>query len=322
MWDSLLEAATGADETGHGPGVDAVVLTGRLLDPAADLRAEGALRAGLDRLAAADVAVFAVTDEPLPNGLPLIRLAPDEPSETELTRGERAIAALRVLVGRATFPVPDGLPVLGVTADPAADADGCDLLFAQTGPGSSPGTLFLLPEATGAGGGQTEPRGERAVVRFTPILDLLDEPTDLPARLRAAAPRREPGERLRVVDWTLRVGAWGDSLMGGAQGEDGADALAGALARSDAVHTVTVVPHPDRFADDELEPDGRGTDGRGTDGRGTEGEEPGEAAAFLEALSHFDPLGDGPSVLAGSAPDADRIRALATRFAAPLLTAR
>ena len=286
LWDALLEAA---------PGADALLLTGRLLDPAADLRAERALREGLERLAAADVTAFAITRESLPADLPLTRLAPDEPSDTEIARGGRAVAALRVLAGAATFPVPDGLPALGVTADPAADPDGCDALF--TAPGEGPATLLTLPETAGAGGAQSEPRCGRPIRRFAPVLDLPDEPPDLPDRLREAAPRRRRGERLRIVDWTLRVGPWGDALTA-----EGADALAAALSAPDAVHSVTVLPHPDRFADD--------------------GERPGEAAAFLEALAHFDPVGDGDAVpaLAGVAPDPERVRALATRFAVPLLT--
>ncbi|MFH5805061.1 hypothetical protein [Alienimonas sp. DA493] len=287
QWETLLDAAAEAD---------AVVLLGRLLDPAADLRAERALRQGLDRLAAADVAAFAVTDEPLPDDLPLTVLAPDEPSEIELSRGDESLAVLRTLAGAAAFPVPDGLPVLGVSVAADADADGCDAFFTSSLPGDAPGTLIVLPETAGAGGGTSEPRGERPVRFFAPVLDLPDEPADLPARLRHAAPPPADGERLRIVDWTLRLGPWGDRLT-----DADADALAAALSDARALHSVALLPHPDRFADDDEE-------------------EPGEAAAFLEALAHFDPLGDAPP-LPGVAPNPDRVRELATRFAAPLLSA-
>ncbi|NNJ26290.1 hypothetical protein [Alienimonas chondri] len=287
-WESLVDAAI--------KEADALILTGRVFDPAADLRAERALRSGLERLAAADVSVFAVSDEPLPDDLSLTQLADDEASETELPRDGKAIAAVRVLAGQATFPVPDGLPVLGVTADPDADADGCDALFSASG--AAPGTLLTLPETTGAGGVRSKPRGERPVRFFAPVLELSEEPDDLSVTLREAAPARETGERLRIVNWTLLVGPWGDSLL-----SNGADDLASSLSRSDAMHSIAVLPHPDRFADRD--------------------EETSEAAAFAEALSHFDPLGDGDAIpaLAGVAPDADRVRSLATRFAAPLLSA-
>ncbi|QDT17711.1 hypothetical protein [Alienimonas californiensis] len=289
QWDALVNAAAEAD---------AFVLIGRLLDPAADLRAERALRDGLERLAAAEVATFALTDEPLPDDLPLTLLAPDEPSEIELSRGGEGLAVLRTLAGAATFPMPDGLPVLGITSEPEADAEGCDALFTLSSAASeaAPGTWFVLPETAGAAGGRTEPRGERAVRFFAPVLELPEEPHDLPARLRNAAPRRDDGERLRIVDWTLHVGPWGDRLT-----DEDARALAGALSDTWALHSVTVLPHPGRFVDGDED-------------------EPGEAAAFLEALAHFDPLGDAPA-LPGVAPDPDRVRTLATRFAAPLLSA-
>ena len=289
-WESLLDAAV-AD-------ADGLILTGRTLAAAADLRAEQALRTGLDRAAAAGVTVFAVTAEPLPDGLPVTILSPDEPSETELTRGTAAVAAVRVLAGRGAFPVPDGLPVLGIVLNPAADADGCDAAFVPA-EATAPGALVTLPETAGGGGVKEESRGVRPVRFLAPVLDLTGEPDDLAAALRDAAPERTRGERLRVVRWTLRVGPGGDRLLNG----EAAGALAAALSGPRAVHEVTAVPHPDRFDGD--------------------GEEAGEAAAFLEALSHFDPLGepdDAPAVLAGLAPDPERVRTLATRFAAPLLT--
>lgn len=290
-WESLVAAAESAD---------ALLLTGRMLDSGADLRAERALQSGLERLDAADCVVLAYTDESLPDNLPLTQLAPNKPSETELPRGDQPIAVVRLLAGRATFPMPDGLPTLGVRINGAADAGaaeegGCDALFVDTD--DAPGTLITLPEAAGAGGVRYEPCGERPVRFFAPVLDLLEEPTDLVARLRNAAPRKTPGERLRIVNWTLRVGPWGDRLL-----NDHADAVAAALSDSRSRHFLVALPHPERFEDEE-------------DG------EPGEAAAFLEALSHFDPLGDadaGPA-LSGVAPDAERVRRLATRFAAPLL---
>ena len=291
-WTSLVEAAVAE--------ADALVLTGRLLDPAADLRAEQAFRDGLDRLAAADVSVLAVTDEPLPQGLSLTTLAPDESSEVELPRSGSPIALLRVIAGDAAFPVPDGLPTLGVATSVQAKTDGCDALFLESRNGA-PGTLFTLPETTGAGDLRSEQRGVRPVRFFAPTLDLAEEPADVASALREAAPPRRKGERLRVVDWTLRVGAWGDAALGG----DAADRLARDLSGPAEVHSIVVLPHPDRFAD--------------------EGDEPGEPAAFLEALSHFDPLSDAdplPAALAALPADPDRVRALATRFAGPLLVGR
>ena len=291
-WASLVDAAVAE--------ADALILTGRLLDPAADLRAEQALREGLDRLAAADVSVLAVTDEPLPQGLNLTPLVPDESSELELPRAGIPIALLRVIAGDAAFPVPDGLPTLGVAPLVQAKTGGCDALFAESRD-DAPGTLFTLPETAGAGGVRSENRGTRPVRFFAPKLDLREEPADPAAALRDAAPARGKGERLRVVDWTLRVGAWGDAALDG----DAAGRLARELGGPTEVHSITVLPHPDRFAD--------------------EGDEPGEPAAFLEALSHFDPLSDAdplPAALAALPADPERVRALATRFAGPLLAGR
>jgi hypothetical protein len=220
-----------------------------------------------------------------------------------VNRGRRAVAVVRVLSGRAAYPVPDGLPVLGIRTGGSAEVDheDCDAVF--SGEQGSPATLVTLPETAGAGGMRSAFRGERPVKRLSLTLDLLREPTALEATLRGAAPPRERSERLRIVDWTLRVGAWGDDLK-----TSGRDGLAMRLSRADEHHRFTILPHPQRFVEEE-------------DG----GNEP---AAFLEALSHFDPLGAAEtpgapaplSTLAGVSPDPERVRALATRFARPLLT--
>ena len=311
-WEELVDAAL-------EDGADAVLLTGRVLAAAADLRAESSLRDGLDRLAAAKVAAFAVTGEPLPAKLALTVLDPAEPSETELARGGPAVTLLRVCAGDAAFPVPDGLPVLAVATGDAA-ADGCDLLLPiggqrstvreesrvvhRTGPlpGGGAASLLTLPETAGGGGAEAEDRPLGPLRLLERVADLPDPPDDVAADLRRrdAADDRRDGEKLRVVRWTLRVGSWGDGLLD----DDAADELAAKLGGKAAVHTVTAVPHPDRFGDAD-----------GDDG---------EAATFLETLSHFDPLGDDGEplmTLADLVPDPDRVRELATRFAAPLLPA-
>ena len=309
-WEELVNAAL-------EDGADAVLLTGRVLAAAADLRAESSLRDGLDRLAAAKVAAFAVTDEPLPTKLALTVLDPAKSSESELPRDGSAVALLRICAGDATFPVPDGLPVLAVATGDAA-ADGCDLLLPTGGPRSTvreesrivhrtgplPGggaaSLLTLPETAGGGGAEVDDRPLGTLRLIERVADLLDPPDDMAADLRRrdAADDRREGERLRVVRWTLRIGPWGDGLLN----DEAADELAATLGGKGAVHTVTAVPHPDRFGDAD-----------GDDG---------EAATFLETLSHFDPLGDDGEphmTLADLAPDPDRVRDLATRFAAPLL---
>ena len=299
-------------------GADAVLFTGRLLDPAADVRAETALRDGLGRLAAAGVTAFARTAERLPDGLPLEVLAPDEPSETELARGGTPLAVLRVLAGDAAFPVPDGLPVVGLPHAGADDVDGCDLIIPPAGPrrtvrdenavthhpgplGGGAASLVTLPAAAGAGDLTVKPVHVSPVRFLSLSADLLEEPADLAADLRARLadePARQ-GEKLRVVSWTLRVGPWGDGLLEPGRAAGSRAAVDDPAATPAVLNRLTVVPHPDRFGG-------------------------GEGATFLETLAHFDPLGEAdalPGALAGVPAGPARVRALATRFALPLADA-
>ena len=313
-WESLVRRAA--------RGADAVILTGRLLDAAADVRAERALRAGLETLAAADVPVLAHTAEPLPDGLPLVRLDPATPDEVELARGGGAFAAVRGLAGPANFPVPDGLPVVGLLSETAGgDAgEGCDLLIPAAGPrrtvradggavhhpgdlfGGAPASLVTLPQTAGAGGLAVKEVGV-SPVRFLKLsADLPDEPADLAADLRRRSGEEAArGERLRIIDWTLRVGEWGDRLLDPAAAAELADSLGDASGRPATLHRVVAVPHDDRLAGGA-----------------------GDGADFLEALSHFDPLGEVdslPGALAAVPADPARVRLLAARFALPLADA-
>ena len=322
--DRLAAVAAGASRAAFealveraAKGADAVILTGRLLDDAADVRAEAALRAGLDRLAGAGVPAFAVTGETLPEGWPLTVLAPDEPAELEIARGGEPLAALRVIAGEAEFPFPDGLPVLGVLLTPEAEAAGCDVIVPPDGPRRTvrseravthrPGplhahgvaSLVTLPAAAGGGGAEVKAVSVGPVRFAAGSADLLDEPADLAAELRDRLKNEPPpkGVRLRIVDWTLRVGRWGDGLAAGRR----AAALRQSLDDRDGspatLHRFTVVPHPDRFAADE-------------------------GATFLETLSHFDPLGESdalPPALADVPADPARVAALASRYALPLI---
>ena len=313
-WENLVKKAV--------KGADAVLLTGRVFDPAADVRAERAFRTGLATLADADVPVFAHTAEPLPDVPGLVTLAPTTPDEVELDFGGAALAAVRTLAGPAAFPVPDGLPVVGLlSGDAAADAgDGCDLLVPAAGPRRTvradsgvthhPGSVFAggacslvtLPQTAGAGGLAVKELGVNPVRFLSLSADLPDEPADLPAELRRrAADEPARGERLRVVDWTLHVGGWGDRLLDPAAAADLARSLNDTAGKPAALHRVVAVPHDDRLAGGE-----------------------GDGAAFLETLAHFDPLGEAdalPKSLAAVPVDPHRVRRLAARFALPLTDA-
>ena len=330
-WEALVRRAVKA--------ADGVILTGRVLDAAADVRAERALRVGLDRLAEAGVPAFAHTAEPLPVGLAVTVLDPAAPAEVELSCGGAALAAVRCLAGPAAFPVPDGLPVVGLLSEGAGDdgggADagaGCDLLIPHDGPRRAvrgddavvhhPGflvdggtaSLVTLPATAGASGAAVKEVFPNPVRFLALSADLPEEPADLPAELRRRAGEQAArGERLRIVDWTLHVGRWGDRLLDPAGADDLAAALNGtAPGGGDGPatrHRVVAVPHEDRLVGDD------GTDGDGGNG---------DAGAFLEALSHFDPLADAdplPPELAVVAADPARVRRLAARFALPLADA-